>query len=78
MSDSTFELECPICHEKFAFTDESIESIDDIGSATFDCPWCDEVLVIHNGAPMSLFEEMRLEYPHIKRANFGYIEIPDI
>lgn len=77
MSNSALELECPICHRKFSFTDESVESIDDIGSATFDCPWCDEVLVIHDGAPMSLFEETKLEFPGIERCDFGYIEVPE-
>lgn len=76
MSNSALELECPICHETFQFMDE-INTIEDIGLASFDCPYCGEVLVIRDGAPVSLFEEMKLEFPGIERCDFGYIEVPE-
>lgn len=42
-------IKCPVCGKTMWFADEEIATLDDVGSATFDCPHCYVTLCVRGG-----------------------------
>ena len=69
-----FKLQCPKCGCNVYF-DDGVKSIEYIGSASFDCHNCNTVLVLKDGKPVSMFDEIKKRYPDATEEDFGHIKV---